>query len=258
MRTLFNKWPLFILAMILSASCVPVKQISYVQSKDNLTDSEVEKLYFVGTPQDNLVRPGDELYIRITSADETQTSLTGLTAERYISDPTLMSYIVNPEGWIKLPYIGKVQVTDLSLAQASDSIEDALAQYLNYPSVFIKFVNNKITVLGEVNQPGVYLFNYKNVNILQAVGYANDVSTYGNRKRVLLIREEGIVKTKHYLDLTRDNLFESPWYLLKSNDIVYVEPLRRKKWDMNTVPYSLILSVISTGIVILTFINTRP
>ncbi len=258
MRSLLNKWSLIILTGILSTSCVPLKRVSYVQSKDHLTDSEVEKLYFVGTPQDNLIRPGDELYIRITSADESPTSLTGLTADRYISDPSLMSYIVNPEGAIKLPYIGRIQVTDLTLGQASDSIESSLSQYLNYPSVFIKFVNNKITVLGEVNRPGVYLFNYKNVNILQAVGYANDIGIFGNRKRVLLIREEGIVKTKHYLDVTSDKIFESPWYLLKSNDIVYVEPLRRKKWDMNTIPYNLILSVISTGIVIVTFINTKP
>ncbi len=242
--------------MALAVSCVPVKKISYVQSKENLADSEVEKLYFVGVPQDNLIRPGDELYIRITSADETPTNLT--EGRQYISDPSLLSHTVNPDGMIKLPYIGRIHVTDLNLGQASDSIENALSQYLYYPSVFIKFVNNKITVLGEVNRPGVYMFNYKNVNILQAIGYANDVGTYGNREHVLLVREEGVVKTKHYLDLTDDKLLESPWYLLKSNDIIYVEPLRRKKWDMNTVPYNLILSVISTAIVILTFINTKP
>ncbi|HYW97142.1 MAG TPA: polysaccharide biosynthesis/export family protein [Bacteroidales bacterium] len=256
MRRLFQKWSLIFLAGILISSCVPVKRISYVQSKDNLTDSEVEKLYFVGVPQDNLIRPGDELYIRISSADENPTNLT--EGRQYFADPSLLSHTVDPEGTIKLPYIGRFHITDLTLGQASDSIENALSQYLYYPAVFIKFVNNKITVLGDVNRPGVYLFNYKNVNILQALGYANDIGTYGNRKRVLLIREEGVVKTKHYLDVTNDKLFESPWYLLKSNDIIYVEPLKRKKWDMNTVPYNLILSVISTGIVILTFINTKP
>jgi polysaccharide export outer membrane protein len=256
MRSLLNKLTFIISTVVLTTSCVPVKQISYVQSRDNLSDSEVEKLYFVGVPQDNLIRPGDELYVRITSADETPTNLT--EGRQLISDPSLLSYTVDPEGNIKLPYIGRIHVTDLTLGQASDSIENALSQYLYYPAAFIKFVNNKVTVLGEVNKPGVYLFNYKNVNILQAIGYANDVGIFGNRKRVLLIREEGIVKTKHYLDLTNDRLFESPWYLLKSNDIIYVEPLKRKKWDMNTIPYNLILSVISTAIVILTFINTKP
>ena len=238
MRSLINKWSLILLTGIIFSSCVPVKRISYVQSKEDLTDIEVEKQYFVGVPQDNLIRPGDELYIRISSADENPTNLYRITDGQYISDPSLLSHIVDPEGTIKLPYIGRIHVTDLTLGQASDSIENALSQYLNYPSVFIKFVNNKITVLGEVNRPGVYLFNYKNVNVLQAIGYASDIATYGNRKRVLLIREEGIVKTKHYLDLTNDKLFESPWYLLKSNDIIYVEPLKRKKWDMNTVPYT--------------------
>ena len=85
MQSLSNKLFFLFLVILVAVSCVPVKQISYVQSRDNLSDSEVEKLYFVGVPQDNLIRPGDELYIRISSADETPTNLT--EGRQFISDP---------------------------------------------------------------------------------------------------------------------------------------------------------------------------
>ncbi len=257
MKMIFRTLFFFAITGLILSSCISLKEVSYVQSEKSLTPQELSELYFIGKDVDNKIRPGDELYIRISSADEGQTAF-NLETQRQVYDPSLLSYTVDENGQIKLPYIGRTSIEDLTLSQASDSIENGLAQYLYYPSVFIKFINNKVTLLGEVNDPGVYVFNYKNINILQAIGYASEISPFGNRKNVLLIREEGAIKTKHYLDLTDDDLLESEYYLLKSNDIVYVEPLKRKKWGMVSVPYDLILSIISTTIVILTFVNTQP
>ena len=250
---------LIVLAIVGSifSSCVPVKKVAYVQSESKLTDKELNELNFIGKDIDSKIRPGDELYIRISSADEVQTAFS-MENQRQFYDPSLLSYIVDEDGQIKLPYIGRTNIAELTLDEASDSIEAGLSKYLYIPSVFIKFINNKVTILGEVNDPGVYVFNYKNINILQAIGYASEVSNFGNREKVLLIREDGNSRTKHYLDLTDERLLESEYYLLKSNDIVYVEPLKRKRWGMVSVPYDLILSVISTTIVIITFINTKP
>jgi polysaccharide biosynthesis/export protein len=125
------------------------------------------------------------------------------------------------------------------------------------PSVFMRFMNTKVTVLGDVGRPGVYMFDYKNINILQAIGYAGDVGIFGNRRNVLIIREDGGKREKHYIDLTRGNLLESDWYNLKSGDIVFVEPLGRKKWGMATVPYNLILSLITTGLFVYTFVQNN-
>lgn len=245
---------IFVLTVFIAlSSCVPNKKLSYLQSdKDEIkTDKD---LYFIGTPQDNKIRPGDELYINVSSADEEPTSFNSDREPTY--DASLLSYAVDEQGFIKLPYIGKIKLSELSLEQASDSIESNLSQFLFYPSVFIKFINNKVTLLGEVNSPGVYAFNYKNINILQAIGYAGDITDFGNRAKVLLIRDDGNVKTKYYIDLTSDDILSSEWYLLKTNDIIYVEPLKRKKWGMREVPYNLILSFISTAVVIITFVNT--
>jgi polysaccharide export outer membrane protein len=227
-----------------------------VQSDKELVKESEEEIFFFGEAPDNTIRTGDELYIRVTSSDDAPTSFPD-RGNNQVYDPALLSYTVDEEGFIKLPYIQRVKVTDLTLPQASDSIEKELSQFLFFPSVFIKFVNNKVTILGEVNTPGVYVFNYKNINILQAIGYANDITEWGNRKKVLLIREDGNRKLKKYIDLTEDDMLVSEYYFIKSNDIIYVEPLRRKKWGMNMVPYNLILSVISTAIVIMTFINTN-
>ncbi|MFW5644390.1 MAG: polysaccharide biosynthesis/export family protein [Bacteroidota bacterium] len=245
-----------LLMIYFATSCIPLERLSYVQTDKEVKKEMGEDLYFFGVDPEGTIRPGDELYIRVTSSDESPTSFSESDYFQ-VRDPSLLSYDVDEEGYIKLPYINRIKVSDLTLREASEKIEEELSQYLYFPAVFIKFVNNKVTILGEVNTPGVYVFNYKTINILQAIGYANDITEWGNRRKVLLIREDGTRKFKTYIDLTKDDLLSSDYYLIKSNDIIYIEPLKRKKWGMNTVPYNLILSIISTAIVVMTFVNTN-
>ncbi len=241
-----------VFSILFGTSCVPTSRLSYVQSPagTNLADMQ-----YTGPQTDNIIRSGDELYVRITSADEERTAVMYQDQNR-IHDPTLLSHTVSEDGTIKLPYVGRIAVGDLTLEEASDFIETLMSDYLFVPSVYIRFVNTKVTVLGEVRNPGVFVFNYKNINILQAVAYANDITEFGDRRNVLIIREEdGMRRTKNYVDLTSDALLESEWYTIKSDDVIYVEPLGRKKWGMATVPYNLILSAITTALVISTYIG---
>lgn len=239
------------LAGMLITSCVPVNQMVYVQSPPG---TPAQQMIFVAEPVDTQIKPGDQIYIRISSADEAPTMFSA-EMMRGIYDASLLSYTVNEDGTIKLPYIGKIRVMNQTLEQASEAIEEAMSQYLFMPNVYMRFINTKVTLLGEVNRPGVYVFNEKNINILQALGYASDVAEFGNRQNVLLIREEGNRRSKHYIDLTRADLLESPFYVLQSDDILYVEPLGRKRWGMTTVPYNLVLTVISTGLFVYTVIR---
>lgn len=243
------------LVMVFLASCVSNKKVVLVQNVGNGSVEEINNMYFVEEPVDNTIRQGDELYMKISSADETETVFDRSTDER-IYDPALLSYTVDDDGYIKLPYVDKVKVAGLLLGEAADKIEKELDQYLRIPSVFVRFVNNKVTILGEVNRPGVYVFNYKSVNILQAIGYANDVSNFGNRQKVLIIREEGDHRSKYMIDLTSTSLLSSPYYMVKSNDVIYIEPLKRKKWGMSEFPWDLLLSTVSLSIVVLTFMVT--
>jgi len=251
MGTLRKTWMIFLIATAV-VSCVPNRKLNYVQESREMAAQQRENLYFIEKPLDNTIRPGDELYIQVSSADETQTSF-NQERQQTVRDPSVVSYTVDPEGTVKLPYINRVRLAGLTLNEASDRIEEELSQYLLYPSVFIHYVNNKVTILGEVNRPGVFVFNYKNINILQAIGYANDISVFGNRNNVLIIREEGDHRSRHFVDLTSDELLASEFYMIKSNDIIYVEPLRSKKWGMDTLPYNLLLNIASLTIVILTF-----
>ncbi len=252
------KIPYFIVLIISYAlfyGCAPTKTATYLKEpnlKSQLTDSQNNDfVYFVEDSIDEHIRYGDELYIRITSSDETPTNFNS-RFQMQIMDADLLSYTLDEEGYIHMPYLKRIKLEGLTLQGAADLIEEELSQYLFHPSVFIKFINNKVTVLGEVNSPGVYVFNYKSINIFQAIGYANDISSYGNRRKVLIIREEGNEVTKHYFDLTKDDILVSDWYLIKSNDIIYVEPLGRKKWGMETFPYDILISVVSTTTLILT------
>lgn len=241
-----TKTPVLLMVGILLCcfSCVPVKKVAYVQSEGS---SGPEQMIFTGHPTDEIIHSGDELYVRISSSDEEKNSLNS-NNQSNIYNPLLQSYTVNEEGQIKLAYVGKVSVAGLSLEEASDLLEQELSKFLFLPNVYLRFINTRITVLGEVNRPGVYMFDNKRINILQAVGYAGDITEFGNRKKVLIIREEGAVRKKFYLDLTKDALLESDLYALKSGDVVFIEPLGRKKWGMATVPYNLILTMISTGL----------
>ncbi len=247
-----------ILALTLSVSCVSNKKLNYVQASKEMTVQQHDNMYFIDEPVDNTIRQGDELYIQVTSADENETSFNqgNSGGGSAIRDPSIISYGVDSDGNIKLPYVNKITMEGLTLTEASDYIEEELSQYLLYPSVFIRFVNNKVTILGEVSRPGVYVFNYKSINILQAIGYANDIGVFGNRKEVLIVREEGDYRSRHFIDLTSDELLASEFYNIHSNDIIYVEPLKSKKWGMDTFPYELLLSVISLTIIVMTFMIT--
>jgi polysaccharide biosynthesis/export protein len=251
----WNKIIYISLSIFLFVSCVPNRRVAYVQDTKPPTQQQIDNMYFIDEPEDDVIKPGDELYIKVTSADERQTNFNQSSSEA-VRDPAVISYTVDNEGYVKLPYVGKLKLSGLNLIASSNFVEKELSQYLLYPYVFIKFVNNKVTILGEVNRPGVYVFNYKTVNILQAIGYANDITIFGDRRSVLLIREEGDYRAKYEIDLTSDDLLASDYYRVVSNDIIYVEPLKRKFWNMDTFPYSLLLSVASLTIVIMTFFIT--
>jgi polysaccharide biosynthesis/export protein len=242
-----------ILLGMLAVSCVPVRKVAYVQDDRTMVQQQQENVYFIDETSDNTIRPGDELFIEVASSDEGPTNF-GDKSQGMVRDASVISYSVDENGFIKLPLINRIKVSGLTLFEASDLIEKELAQFLYTPSVFLRFVNNKVTILGEVDRPGVYVFNYKSVNILQAIGYAGDISTFGNRQNVLIVREEGDYRSKYTVDLTSDELLVSPMYMVKSNDIIYVEPLRSKKWGMDTFPYNLLFSGASMAIVVLTFL----
>ncbi|MBU3659570.1 MAG: polysaccharide export protein [Flavobacteriales bacterium] len=134
------------------------------------------------------------------------------------------SYLIDENGEVNLPIIGKIKIAGLKRKDAIILIENELKKYLNNPVVQLSILNFKITVLGEVHLPGTYRISNERITILEAIGLAGDLKITGVRNNVLLIREVDNKKIEIRLDLTSKEIFSSNGYFLKQNDVVYVEP----------------------------------
>ena len=139
-----------------------------------------------------------------------------------------MGYLVDVNGFIEMPLIGRIKVAGLTTQIAKDTITHRLDNFLQNPSVRIYFENFRVTILGEVSKPGVYNVTNEKLSIPEAIGLAGDLSIFGNRKNIMLIREINGEKNFISIDITSRDLFNSPYYYLHSNDVIYVEPTSGK------------------------------
>ncbi|NJB86683.1 polysaccharide export outer membrane protein [Lewinella marina] len=134
-------------------------------------------------------------------------------------------YLVDVNGNIEFPILGTISVAGMTLEEVKGKLTEMLDPYLKTPVVNIRYLNLKVTVLGEVLQPGTVQITNKRVTLLEAIGRAGDLTQYANRANVLVIREERGLRTYTRLNLQRGDIFESPYYYLQQNDVIYVEPL---------------------------------
>ncbi len=142
--------------------------------------------------------------------------------------PTIPTYLIDNQGEVNLPMLGQVKVAGWTTLQARDSLSARLAKYLKNQIVNVRLVNFKFTVLGEVAQAGSYSIPNERINILEALGMAGDLTNYGDREKVLIIREKDGQRSFAYLNLHQRDLFQSPYFYLSQNDMVYVEPMKAK------------------------------
>jgi polysaccharide export outer membrane protein len=138
------------------------------------------------------------------------------------------NYLVDQQGDIEFPVLGKMHLAGLSMEQARDSFKLKIGRYINNPIVQVRWLNFKFTVLGEVSRPATYTLPERQVTVLEAIGLAGDLSNYGNRKNILIIREQDGKREFGHIDLQDRNAFNSPYFYLKQNDVIYVEPLKQK------------------------------
>ncbi len=137
---------------------------------------------------------------------------------------SLQGYIVNEYGEIEMPVIGRVQVSNLTLEQAEKKIKSKLTSYLKDPYVSVRHLNYKFTIQGEVRNPGTFEIFDPNLTLLQALGMAGDLTIRGKRENILIIRTIGDERIVRRIDLTKSDWMNSPFYFIKQNDYIYVEP----------------------------------
>ena len=174
MQKLVNKlgYPIFFILLIamVMASCAPMEKLKYVDDK---TPSSVKNEYF-NDRTEKKIQPYDYLYIKIFSLDERTNSI--FNERSYSIDNELLSYAVDGEGNISMPFIGEINVKNLTINEAREKVEKSLGAILNNISVIVRFVSNKVTVLGEVNNPGQHPFYDEKVTVFQALGFAGGSS----------------------------------------------------------------------------------
>ena len=143
----------------------------------------------------------------------------------------------------------------MTLSEASDFIKTRVQNIVQNPIVSVRFVNSAITILGEVGKPGTYPFTGEQISIFKALGLSNDITEYGNRRAVVLVREENKTVHKYKLDLTKDDIFTSPFYYLRPNDILYVEPLKIRRFGMKEIPYNLFISLVTSVFLVMYYVK---
>jgi polysaccharide export outer membrane protein len=243
----------FLLFVIFLASCVPQRKMVYVQSPNEKAEYE----FLVKNKKSLRIEPFDMLYISINSLDQSGYNFFHQenSGTMSVSDASLsiLSYTVSDSGTITLPILGKLRLQGQTLDEAANSIKNFTKNVLNNPIVSVRFANNSVTVLGEVSKAGTYPYFKEQLNIFQALGLAGDVTEYGNRRKVTLIREKNKIINKYELDLTKDEIFKSDYYYLRPNDVLYVAPLRIRRFGMKEYPIALLLSAITSAFLILNY-----
>lgn len=166
-------------------------------------------------------------------------------------------YLVDKNGEINFPVLGMVKLAGLTKPEAIDEMSFRLREYVKDPIVNIRFTNFKITVIGEVNKPATFTVPTEKINILEALGLAGDMTPYGKRENVLIIREKDGIRSATRVDLNKNDILSSPYYYLQQNDVIYVEPDKIKAIQASTNQRSLTLIGITTSVAISLLFNLR-
>ena len=236
-KILLLLFPLFIFI-----ACTPTKKLKYVANEGDL----IKKNEFYNSRSEKTIQPYDILYIKIYSLNERTMNV--FSDERgSVRDEELISYEVDNRGYLNFPFIGDIYVKDLTVSEAKIKIEEELNKSVDKVSVRLRFVGNKITILGEVNRPGSYSFYDEKVTIFEAISYANGIDSYGDKTAVTLIRETDNNIKYHYLNLAQKDIVDSEYYYLLPNDVIIINPVKAKYRNMRDFSYVyLIFSTISS------------
>ncbi len=248
-------------------SCGSAKNLAYLQDMQQ----EMEQ---VSNTYTNIIKPGDVLSIIVSSSKQELATPYNLYSMRtqlaasvqgpttsggYVSNSRLEmeGYTVAHDGSIDFPVLGRMSVEGLTRMQLSERLKGTLAEFMPDPIVTVTFINFKITVLGEVNRPGTFNVNLDRVSILDALGMAGDMTVYGKRNDILVIRENNGVRETARLNLQSRSIFSSPFFYLQQNDVVVVDPINAKARTISpfvqNLPMIVSLGSLATSIAMVIF-----
>lgn len=210
------------------ASCNTSKKIVYFQ------DIQVNRPEAITEARDITVQPKDQISILVSSKDPQLAALFNLPRVQYrVGDNNMQNtngdvsgYTLDTEGYIDFPVLGRLYVAGMTKSEIASYIKKRLMDenLINDPVVTVEFMNLYYSILGEVNNPGKYMITKDQITLLEAISMAGDLTIYGKRDAVFVVREEDGQRVTHWVDLRTQDLFHSPIYYLKQNDVIYVQP----------------------------------
>lgn len=258
MRTIHLIWGMGLIAML--SSCYSNKRLVYLQNR-GFEEGRPTKV--VNKSEPYLLQPNDVISVKVKSATDSKVSdIFNITDENIGTFSTpgnlyMDGYSIDNSGRVNLPILGSLKIAGLTVEAAQDSIQNRANKYLNQATALVKLVSFKITVLGEVKNPGYhYVFNNQ-VTILEALGLAGDLTNFGNRENIKLIRPVQNGSEVTMVDLTDSRLLSSPYFFLMPNDVLYVEPLRARTSRSNLEVWGVIFSAATTAILVLGYIQAN-
>ncbi len=238
-----------IITLLVVTSCIPKKEVVYFQGVQ--TNSEN-----INGNYEPLIQNDDMLYINISSFEAEASAPFNLESHDESNNSSggvfsmqKQTYLVDNNGNIEFPIIGTIQVAGYSIKALRETLKDRLSIYIKDAVINIRIVNFKVTVIGEVNNPGTIQVDSQRITLTEALARAGDLTIYGRRNNILIIRDFQGTKTYNRVDITKTDFVNSPYYYLDQNDVVYIEP-RKSKTDNATFGNNLgtIMSLVGFGI----------
>ena len=250
------------LFILLVFSCKPREELVYYQNIDALASADKLNTYEIK------IQPDDLLMI-IVSADDAESALPfNLTTvsiptpgpaglNNFIGQQSIQNYLVDANGIIDFPVLGKLKVGGLSRSEVMQILQNKIEKYIKNPIITIRLSNFKVSVQGEVTVPGTFSVNSDRITLIEAISMAKDLTIYGRRDNILIIRETNGIKSYNRVNITKADFINSPFYYLAQNDVVYVEPnkvrINGAAVGANT---NVIISITSLVITLITLIVT--
>lgn len=252
---------LLLLSLLIVASCSSSRKLRYFQDMPQVeSGAEFQTIKF----EETKIQAEDILNIRVNTVDQEASaainegnsamSASNRAISNSVNNQMISGYVVDQAGTVELPILGRIAVAGSTLSEAKEKIREAANEYYKDATISVRFSNFRVSVLGEVSRPGIFVIPNQRVSILDAISFSGDISVYGKRNNVMLIRKDeqgSAVAVK--LDLTSKEIFNSPFFYLRQNDVVYVEPARAKllNADNSIIRYAgLLISLTSLGILI--------
>lgn len=261
---------LVILSLLLigsAQSCITYKNIAYFKDIPDSARTYIQNAQY----QQLHIHPDDILNISIQTMDPAVNQLFGQTLSSQGSPPSptasssgaatatsMTGFLVDKQGVVNLPVLGNFKLAGLTTMQARDTIREASKLFYKDPAVYVRFANLKVTVLGEVLHPGTYVLPNEKNTLFDALGLAGDLTIFGKRDNVLLMRDSSGYTSLIRINLTSKTVMNQSYFYLKQNDVLYVEPNKYKIASQDAIAtrnYTIIVSVLTILILIASRIN---